>query len=52
MQKLMTDNMQKLRTDLDIIIIDHDAQLKATAENIKQDIRTELLLELQEEKIK
>ena len=50
MKYLITNNMLKLRTNLDTMIIDHDTQLKATADDIKQDTRAEPFLEIQGEK--
>ena len=46
MQTLLKDNTLKLRDDLDITVIDHDARLQATAVDIKQEIKTALFLDL------
>ena len=50
--KLIADNTNQLRNDLDITIIDHNVRLKATVNDIKQEIKTALFLELQEEKLR
>jgi len=49
MQALLTNNTTKLRNALDTTITDHDARLRATADDIKQDIKTALFLDPQEE---
>ena len=49
MQALLTNNTTKLRNDLYITIIDHNTRLRATSDNIKQDIKIALFLDLQEE---
>ena len=49
MQALLTNNTTKLRNNLDTTIVDHNARLRATSNDIKQDIKPALFLGLQKE---
>ena len=50
--KIIVDNSIKLSNDLDIMVIYHDARLRAIADDIKQEIKTTLFLNLQDEKLR
>ena len=46
LEKILSDNKIKIRNDLDTTIIEHDARLRATADDIRQKIKISLLLGL------
>ena len=52
MTSIMKENTTKLEAKMDATIINHDAHLNMKTENIKQDIKTTIFLELQQEQSK
>ena len=49
---ILNNNMATLKTKMDATIIEHDARLTVKTEDIKQDIKTSIFLELQQEQDK